>query len=131
MIDIPPDVRVRVAAKLYSVVNRDDSFRLADAIIPLAQLPIAPATEDEARLMQGDFYRLNAGSGLSKHETMTVLNQFISRRNSPPPKCDPRVAVILAVLDKQYPDSVPSQVARRANVADKILAALDAMKEKG
>jgi hypothetical protein len=47
MIDIPQDVRVRVAAKLYSVVNRDDSFRLADAIIPMAQLPIAPATEEE------------------------------------------------------------------------------------
>jgi hypothetical protein len=133
MIDIPQDVRVRVAAKLYSVVNRDDSFRLADAIIPLAQLPIAPATEAEIAQAVTDFHNRT----LDEDECMAyVINNLFSRRNSPPPQVDPRVEKILKAQhdfrvlyfsEAHKPMTTDSDTAE----AEAILAALDAMKEKG
>jgi hypothetical protein len=133
MIDIPQDVRVRVAAKLYSVVNRDDSFRLADAIIPLTQLPIAPATEEELERFTL-VYLNHKGSGKESREA--AINDLISRRNSPPPQVDPRVEKILKAQhdfrvlyfsEAHKPMTTDSDTAE----AEAILAALDAMKEKG
>jgi hypothetical protein len=132
MIDIPQDVRVRVAAKLYSVVNRDDSFRLADAIIPMAQLPIAPATEEELERFTLVYFN-HKGSGKESREA--AINDLISRRNSPP-KVDPRVEKILKAQhdfrvlyfsEAHKPMTTDSDTAE----AEAILAALDAMKEKG
>ena len=130
MIDIPQDVRIRVAAKLYSVVNRYDSFKLADAIIPLAQLPIAPATEADAEQFKNDYAQ--CPSKVSASEVMGVaLNKFISRRNSPP-KVDPRVKKILKAQhdfralyfsEAHKPMTTDSDSAE----AEAILAALDAM----
>jgi hypothetical protein len=132
MIDIPQDVRVRVAAKLYSVVNRDDSFRLADAIIPLAQLPIAPATEAEIAQAVTDFHNRT----LDEDECMAyVINNLFSRRNSPPPQVDPLAEKIGEVLCAETTINTPGttrmEVAKKIAAVVRILAALDAMKEKG
>ena len=127
MIDIPQDVLNRVVDILQSRIWGDSIFAEAvRELIEAAQLPIAPATDDERVRFAKD----------SSNSPNYALNQFISRRNSPP-KVDPLVEKILAVQYRVriaaaengtigHPDTVLREAEAIAAEVRKF-AALDAM----
>ena len=145
MIDIPQDVRERVAARLFSLFpwaldlgNRVIIREAVDDIIPLAQLPIAPATPQEQSRFIEDYKTCPVDS--RKASMLYAVNALFSRRNSPP-KIDSLVEKIIAVQHRVRTEAVenctigrPDTVLREAEaIAAEVrkFAALDAMKEDG
>jgi len=144
---IPQDTRTKVADKIAQwmsdAFNEAKYYSLDDAIIPLAQLPIA---EEQVKRMVDrflgwtlpEYFTPDCGISFTYNGTRpTGTNLFdavqaeemvrymLECRNSPP-KCDPRVAVVADELrgPHNHSERQPEHTAIR------ILAALDGMKEK-
>jgi hypothetical protein len=133
MREIPQGTRSNVIDILQDAYGfRDKLDSLINPLIEAAQLPIAPATEEELERFTL-VYLNHKGSGKESREA--AINNLFSRRNSPP-KVDPRVEKILKAQhdfrvlyfsEAHKPMTTDSDTAE----AEAILAALDAMKEKG
>jgi hypothetical protein len=98
--DIPQEVRDRVVNKLNEILKGNGRWlatvgETADEIIPLAQLPIAPATEEEIKRFHEDC--VNCPLDLPVVSREYALNLFISRRNSSPQteQVDPLIMKII------------------------------------
>ena len=101
MAELTKEVIERVAAELQSRCHFKEietSFRVAEAIIPLAQLPWDDPTKEEAESFHEDYYTF---ASTSIPSTLHALVRFIRYRNAAlqPKSVDPRIAVILGILD--------------------------------
>jgi hypothetical protein len=122
MEELTKEVIERVAAELQSRCHFKEietSFRVAEAIIPLAQLPWDDPTKEEAESFHADYY----ASDSSIPPTLHALVRFIRDRNSAlqPKSVDPRWKAILKLTMSWDPESAHEK-------ADEILAALDEVK---
>jgi len=121
MAELTKEVIERVAAELQSRCHFKEietSFRVAEAIIPLAQLPWGPPVAGE----------INAIFDMMHHvdfSTFAVVCEFVRRRNAAiaemPKPVDPRREAVLRVLWKVRGMSEEQKL-------DEILAAIDEVK---
>jgi hypothetical protein len=118
--EIPQEVIEAVKTKFSEMYIQALTWEaIAAKIIPLAQLPIAPATEEEIKRFHKDY--VNCPSDLHVVSREYALTQFISRRNSPP-QVDPLVEKICEVLHAEVTINTPGTTQRE--VAEKIAAAV-------
>jgi hypothetical protein len=111
------EIKKRVAKKIEEVMHRTyDSLILADAIIPLAQLPWEPPMAGEINAIFDTMQAADAS-------TFGVVCAFVRRRNAAiqPKPVDPRWKAILKLTMSWDPESAHEK-------ADEILAALDEVK---
>jgi hypothetical protein len=113
------EIKKRVAKKIEEVMHRTyDSLILADAIIPLAQLPWEPPMAGEINAIFDTMQAADAS-------TFGVVCAFVRRRNAAiqPKPVDPRREALIGFLKT---DSWKDM--RWTELADRILAAIDAAK---
>ena len=111
------EVKKRVAKKIEEVMHRTyDSLILADAIIPLAQLPWEPPMAGEINAIFDTMQPADAS-------TFAVVCEFVRRRNAAfqPKPVDPRREAVRRVLWKVRGMSEKQKI-------DEILAAIDEVK---